>query len=303
MPWASVLVLPLLLVLGIYCWAPAWLLDGAMAVARWKVGLRPLRVDVGADSWAYLDSGGDDVPIVLVHGYASNKESWLAVAGFFKGRGFRLLIPDLPGFGQSPAAADGEYDVASQAERLRGFIQALQLGRVHLIGHSMGGYVAGAYVALYPEDLLSTYLVAPAGVNGGLPPLLQQKAQVESRNLLFVDSVQCFHRTMSLAMVKPPRVPQQWVKVIVAREAPYEALRQVQTGFWFSAPLEHMLRGCRVPLRLCWGELDQLLPVAGAQVLLNAMPSASLKRLPGVGHIPLMEAPKRLAQDYLSFIS
>ena len=303
LPWASVLVLPLLLVLGIYCWAPAWLLDGAMALARWKVGLRSFCVDVGADSWAYLDSGGDGDPIVLVHGYASNKESWLAVAGFLKGRGFRLLIPDLPGFGQSPAVADGEYGVATQAERLRGFIQTLQLGPVHLIGHSMGGYVAGAYVGLYPQDLLSTYLVAPAGVNGGLPPLLQEKAQVESRNPLFVDSVQSFHRTMALAMVKPPRVPSQWIKVIVAREVPHRALRQLQTGFWFSDPLEHMLRGCRVSLRLCWGEQDQVLPVAGAQVLLNAMPSASLKRLPGVGHMPLVEAPKRLAQDYLSFIS
>ncbi|MCI0996501.1 alpha/beta fold hydrolase, partial [Pseudomonas corrugata] len=240
--------------------------------------------------------------IVLVHGYAANKDNWLGLASRLKGQGYRLLIPDLPGFGQSSLASDGEYGVAIQAERLRSFTQALQLDRFHLIGHSMGGYVAGAYTSLYPDQLLSTYLVAPAGVNGGVPSLLRRKGEIEGRNPLFVDSVESFHSTMAIAMVKPPQVPLRLIEVIVARERPLRALRQTQTAFWFSDPLENMLRGCEVPLRLLWGELDQVLPVEGADQLLAAVTSASLKRLSGVGHMPLVEAPEELTRDYLDFI-
>lgn len=307
--WALAFVcLAIALLLGaatlvcVYRWAPAWLLDGGMAIARWRAGLRSVRLKVGTEEWVYFDSGGDGAQIVLVHGYAANKESWLGLASRLKGRGYRLLIPDLPGFGQSSPATDDEYGVATQAERLRGFTQALQLDRFHLIGHSMGGYVAGAYTALYPHELLSTYLVAPAGVNGGVPPLLRRKGELEGRNPLFVDSVESFHSTMAIAMVKPPRVPLRLIEVIVERELPLRALRQTQTDFWFSDPLENMLRGCGVPLRLLWGELDQVLPVEGAQQLLATVTLASLKRLPGVGHMPLVEAPDELTRDYLDFI-
>ncbi|GLU37331.1 alpha/beta fold hydrolase [Pseudomonas sp. NBRC 100443] len=311
LPWPSWVAIACLAAapLGLLGWtaalrcAPAWLLDAGVAVAIWRAGLRRAWLEVDGQAWCYLDSGGDGEAVLLVHGYAANKESWLKLATRLRGQGYRLLLPDLPGFGMSPPAADADYSIPAQTQRLRDFVRALGAGPLHLVGHSMGGYVAGNYAASFAEDLASAYLVAPAGAEAGVPVLVQQRAASEGRNPLIVDSLESFRATMALAMVRPPRVPACLVQMIVERERPLRVLREIQADFWGSVPLSESLRGCEVPLRILWGERDRILPVASARALLAAMPSASLRLLPDVGHIPPLEAADELARDLVQFLS
>jgi pimeloyl-ACP methyl ester carboxylesterase len=291
----------IVVLLALYALAPARLLELGMWLGRVRAGLRLRGIEVDGQRWSYLDSGGALPVLVLVHGYAASKETWLAVAAHLKRQGLRLVVVDLPGFGASAPTLDGDYRIEAQAARLQAFVAALGIRRFHLMGHSMGGYLAGAYAGLFRAQLLSAYLVAPAGVGGRLSSALQPLSS-EASNPLFVDSVERFHSTMALAMARPPRLPLPLVRAIVAREAPLQGLRLQQTAFWTSAPLEQLLQGCQVPVRLSWGRLDRILPVEQAAVLLAACPQISLVELPGVGHMPPLEASAMLAADYLAFV-
>ena len=98
----------------------------------------------------YLDGGTGRV-VVLLHGYQDQKDTWIEVASQLTDR-FRVLIPDLHGFGENHTATNGDYRPAAQAGRVHDFLLALGVGPVHLGGVSMGGEIAGAYAAVYPGE-------------------------------------------------------------------------------------------------------------------------------------------------------
>ncbi|MCC6174283.1 MAG: alpha/beta hydrolase [Chloroflexi bacterium] len=99
----------------------------------------------------------DVLPIVLVHGLASNSRIWDAVAPRLARR-FHVVALDQRGHGLSDKPSDG-YDFSDVAGDLRGAIDALDLDRPTLVGHSWGGNVVVSYAATYPDDVRSLVLV------------------------------------------------------------------------------------------------------------------------------------------------
>src|SRR6185312_4075249 len=131
---------------------PLWkrMLLRRLKFLAWLVAL--LVIVLGGNTrWSYYE-GGDGPTIVLLHGFASSKEVWLPVAKLLTPH-FHLIIPDLPGWGESSRNADAGYDIDAQASRLDAFVQALRLQRFVLVGHSMGGAIAGVYAAGHPEHV------------------------------------------------------------------------------------------------------------------------------------------------------
>ncbi len=130
---------------------------------------RTLRLarESGTEQLAYFDAeprGSDapsSAPILLLHGFTADKETWLKVVGRLR-RDHRVLALDLAGHGNSSDAADGDYRLAGQAERAHMLAAALKLGRYHVLGHSMGGGVAVALALAHPGEVVSVGLLAPA---------------------------------------------------------------------------------------------------------------------------------------------
>ena len=83
---------------------------------------------------------------MLVHGFGDRKETWTLFAARFR-KTFNLVIPDLPGFGQSSRDPEQKFDMVSQARWLRALLDSLSLGEVYLVGSSMGGWVGGERAA------------------------------------------------------------------------------------------------------------------------------------------------------------
>ena len=71
---------------------------------------------------------------------------------------YHVVVPDLPGFGESSRLWEENYDVDSQVERLHAFFAAIKLRGSHLVGNSMGGQIACTYAARYPDEVLSLTL-------------------------------------------------------------------------------------------------------------------------------------------------
>jgi pyruvate dehydrogenase E2 component (dihydrolipoamide acetyltransferase) len=122
----------------------------------------PLLVEIDGRTISYLTLGtGNGEPVVLVHGFGGDKNSWLFVqAPLAETRTVHAL--DLPGHGASDKdVGDGSLEML--ARTVTGFLEALGIGRAHLVGHSLGGAVIAAAARAVPERVASLTLLAPAG--------------------------------------------------------------------------------------------------------------------------------------------
>ncbi|MDO4225297.1 MAG: alpha/beta hydrolase [Bergeyella zoohelcum] len=104
----------------------------------------------------YEIHGTGTEPLVLLHGFMENLLIWEDLQPYLSKR-FRLIKIDLPGHGRSPNYAE-THTMSLMAEKVKEVLDTLKLGKVHLLGHSMGGYVALALAEQYPEQLQSLTL-------------------------------------------------------------------------------------------------------------------------------------------------
>src|SRR6476646_4102747 len=98
----------------------------------------------------YLVAGKGD-PVVLLHGYAQTSHMWLPLISKLADK-HTVIAPDLRGFGQSSAPADG-YTKAAMAQDIRALVKSLNYERIRLVGHDIGLMVAYGYAAQYPNEV------------------------------------------------------------------------------------------------------------------------------------------------------
>lgn len=296
------LALALTVALGTYFVAPAQFLRGAIALERWAASLQRFELEIPGFRIAYLDSGGSGPPLVLVHGFGGDKDNWTRVARHLRGS-VRVIALDLPGYGESDAPADARYAITDQVERLRAFITGLGLTRVNLGGNSMGGNIVATYAATYPNTVTSLWLVANSGVNRAPTSELRQRIAETGHNALVPRTQAEYREMMGWVMASPPPLPDAVVEVLGARAVAASALRERQFAQLVEEAntLEPRLGGLPIPTHVLWGEQDRVLHPYAVDVLMGLLPQSSRTVLPGIGHLPMIEAPKQAALDYLAF--
>ena len=131
-----------------------------------------LRIDDMRFTYCRVGSGG--TPVVLLHGWPQTSLAWRRVAPLL-GQSFEVVAPDLPGFGHS-SKPDGGFDKKTIARRLRDLVHALSLPRIALAGHDLGGHVAYAYAAQWPDEV--SHLVF---IESSLPGFGQEEAMDVSK--------------------------------------------------------------------------------------------------------------------------
>ncbi|PTU32577.1 alpha/beta fold hydrolase [Stenotrophobium rhamnosiphilum] len=296
----GLLVVIALVVTGLYYACPEKLVKLAVEGERAAASLSRHEIDVAGLKYVYLE-GGKGEPLVLIHGFGADKENFTRVAKFLTPR-FHVIIPDLPGFGESGKPADGIYTVASQVERVHALVQALGLKTVHLGGSSMGGNIAASYAAKYPTETASIWLLAPAGLGTAPPSDVELSLKDGGRNPLIASNPDEFAAVFKFVMADPPFLPRRFIDVmgrtaVANHELNAKIFQQIRS----EPPLESRVPGLTVPARIVWGDKDRALNVGGAKILAGLMPNASVLILPGIGHLPMLERPREVAADYLTF--
>ncbi len=280
---------------------PTKLLDGAMRFEQRLAGLTEKTVTVNEHRWVYLE-GGEGPPLLLLHGFSADSNNWLRLSRTL-GRHYRIIAPDLIGFGQSSQPSNVDYDIASQARRVFEFADAIGLAQFDVGGSSMGGYIAGLMADQQPDRIRSMLLLAPGGVISAQPSEMFELILERDENPLIVRRVEDFDRTYDFIFSEPPWLPTRVKRGFAERQVDrvsiydriFAALRYESTA------LEESVDGLLLPTLIVWGEQDRVLHPSGAAILADILPHSTTSMLPGVGHLPMLEVPKTVAQTYLDW--
>ena len=112
---------------------------------------------------AYVEMGdANGTPILLLHGFTDSARSWSLIAPYLA-TGFRLVAPDLRGHGHSDKP-EGCYTIPEMAHDVRLLTEALDLAPVHAVGHSLGGRLAQAIAARWPQIVGKIVLMSTSAV-------------------------------------------------------------------------------------------------------------------------------------------
>ena len=300
-----VTVVVLLGLAGVYFLLPEVTFGLLRKVERSVGGLEHRSIALKGLRFEYLEGGKGDA-LVLLHGFGANKDNWTRMAKYLTPR-FRVIAPDLPGFGDSGPAPDGDYTIGVQAKRVKAFVRALGINAFHLGGSSMGGNIAGAYASIYPKDLKSLLLIAPGGVTSSEPSEMYRRIRAGQSNPLVVGNVEDYERLLEFVFVKRPFIPHPIKKVLIQEAIAHQPrnrmiFRQLRSSA-DAASLEVMLKGSPVKTLIVWGAQDRVLHVSGAKILESVMPNAKAEVMDAIGHLPMIERPEETAVLYLNFLA
>ena len=299
---ALLIVLVAVLLVALDRLAPGLATRAGLGLERLRAGLKPASIKVDGATVTYLHGGSGDEVLLLVHGFGADKDNFVRVTPHLKRR-FRVISVDLPGFGESTRLHDADYTFAAQATRLHGIARALGLERFHLGGSSMGGAIALRYGLKYPDDVRSLWLLAPAGVGDSDDSPMAAEYRANGNCLLVASSVDDYNRLMALVMEKQPFIPGSVRRTLAARAiADRELHLRVFDTIANEPPLNEDVQELKVPALIVWGTLDRVLDASGAPILHDRLPVSTLHLLDGIGHLPLIEVPKRTARDFIAFV-
>jgi pimeloyl-ACP methyl ester carboxylesterase len=268
---------------------------------RRRSGLRSRSVDHNGIAWHYLE-GGRGEPLVLLHGFNADADHFCRVAACLRPH-FRILAPDLPGFGDTRFEDLPSFRIEDVARRVFDWLDALGVQRVYLGGNSMGGYLAVAMARQAPERVRALWLLAPGGLHTArLSPVFEEVAE-ERHNPLVVRNASDFRRLMDYCFVRPPWIPGPLLRFLALRTMRHavRAQRIFDAMRYDSRPLEDLARDLATPTLIIWGQADQVLHPSGADLLAELMPSTRVLVVEKIGHLPMLEAPKIIAEAWLGF--
>ena len=272
----------------------------AIDIERKRSGLERKEINLpGKLHYVYLE-GGKGEPLILLHGFGADKDNFTRVARFLTPH-YRVIIPDHLGFGESGHPQDADYRAGAQAARIRTLAQALGITKLHLGGSSMGGHISMMYAALFPDEVKSLWLLDPGGVWSAPPSELGKVITTTGENPLMARSEDEFAKIFACVMADPPFIPRPMLNVM-ARERirNYELEKRIFKELTADSA-EKYVTGLKTPTLIVFGDKDRAINPATAEVLHKLMPRSEVIIMPGVGHLPMLEQPRKSAEDYLKF--
>ena len=292
----------IVLMLALEMLAPRGMTRFWLGLERWRAGLKLKQQTIAGGLQIPFLEGGSGEPLLLVHGFGGDKDNFTRVAGTLARR-YRVIIPDLPGFGDGTRDPALRYAVTDQVRRLHDFVAALGVERLHLGGNSMGGFIATEYAATYSQQVASLWLLDPAGTEAAHDSEMLHHYQASGETPLLLRRAADIGPALQAIAVRPPLLPPS-VKTVLGRRAvaDHALHRNILEQLVHASPtLEDRLPAISAPTLVVWGTQDRILNPRGADALRAGLPRSRVLLMDGIGHVPMMEAPATTVADYLRF--
>src|SRR6266404_3445954 len=257
----------------------------------------------------YQEAGDESAPpIILIHGFISSNLVWNEVILPLAQKGFRVIAPDLPGYGYSDKPADGRYTIDSQAYAVSGLMDRLGIESATIVGASYGGAVAATMALDYPERVANLVLVGAVTNDQPKKKLLLRLARVpflgDIATPLFLGS-RWILRKRTRDVYRRLGYPMDERK-LAARHHLLETanthramIRTIRR--WSADRISREANSIRQPTLLVWGEEDTHIRVNDAFRLRNAMPNSRLIVFRRCGHLPPAEYPEKFVEAVAGF--
>ncbi len=247
--------------------------------------IQPQEIDAAGRRLRYLELGeGGNLPVVLIHGFGGDLNTWMFTQPALA-ESRRTIALDLPGHGGSVKEV-GSGNPESLADAIEAVVDGLAVGRIHLVGHSMGGALAALTALRRPERIASLTLIASAGFGPEL-------------NAAFIDGfVRAARRREAIEvlnqLVHDPALVSRAMVEEVLRYKRLDGVTAALTtiaGAWFAGgrqalDLTGRIGAITLPVQMIWGRDDRIIPVAHAEALASRWPVHILDE---TGHLPHLE--------------
>jgi 3-oxoadipate enol-lactonase len=248
---------------------------------------------------AFGDQGHGE-PVVLLPPFPLERRVFAANLPALTGAGFRAIAIDYPGFGPEEPALPAQLSISGIADRLAGLLHQLAIDRATLVGLSMGGYVALAFAARFPERLRALVLAdtrAAADTEAALRGRAQALDTLSTRG---VDAYLEDSLPRLLAPGAPPPAVAAARDLAVTRP---EALLAGIAALRDRPDRQADARAIACPTLVVCGGADQVTPPAEMKELAASIPHATYVELPGVGHLSNLEAPEAFSRAVVAFLT
>ena len=226
--------------------------------------------------------------ILILHGWGSCAKNWNPVKELLKEQGYKIFIPDLPGFGENSPPPQ-VWSIDDYVEWVKNYCEKNNLSLFFLLGHSFGGSVAVKFAIKYPEKIQKLFLVNCAGIRKkSLKKEIIKKIANFFKKFDFLPFFD-FFRKVFYRFIKSDCL---YTKGIM-REIYLKILKE---------DISNDFSKISVPTVLIWGKKDNLTPLKDAHYIKGQISGVKLEILPGIYHNPHRENPKALICIILNYL-
>jgi pimeloyl-ACP methyl ester carboxylesterase len=262
---------------------------------------------------AYVRAGRGPA-LLFIHGIGDSSDSWRPVLSQLA-ESHTVIAPDLLGHGRSEKPR-ADYSVAAYANGMRDLLSVLEIDRVTVVGHSLGGGVAAQFAYQFPDRCERLVLVGSGGVGRSVSPLLRL-ATVPGAELLMplfgLPPVKVISRVAAGLLrqfdTSLGRDAEEVLAVFDAlpdTSARRAILRTLRSGVDWRGQVITMLDRAYlaegIPTLLIWGRRDAIIPLGHGRLAHAAMPGSELEIFDDAGHFPHHSDPQRFTEIVLDFI-
>lgn len=243
----------------------------------------------------FYEDIGKGAPMVLLHGFPLDHTIWHPIVPLLQSHA-RLILPDLRGHGRSPAPP-GVYEMRMLADDVLALLDTLEIDRVTLVGHSMGGYIALAFARAYPHRLAGLGYVATHAASDTPEQRanrLRLARKVARSGVSFLAQEFAPKLTCQPALIEPLQA--------LMSKTPKEGVIGALKGMAERPDSTEFLNSIAVPAVVIAGIQDAMIPLERAQTMAQLLGRAWLVEAPQAAHLPMMENPTIVAHTLRELI-
>lgn len=235
-------------------------------------------------------AGGEGKPFLILHGWGSNSERWQPIAEQISQKGFKVIVPDLPGFGESAALLE-PWNANRYTTWLEDFIKELELNDFYLLGHSFGGALAAKVAIKRAQEVKKLFLVSAACVR---KKTTQKDFSKKASKIIKFFSFLPYYSLFRKAVYK-----------FIIRKSDYVYVEGIMKETYLNVIAEDLsfkLAFIKVPTVIIWGDKDESTPPEDAHFIEKQIKNSKLIMVQGAGHDINRKQPEVVVENVINNI-
>jgi pimeloyl-ACP methyl ester carboxylesterase len=231
--------------------------------------------------------GGEGKPFLILHGWNSNSDRWSEIAEKISAKGFKVIIPDLPGFGKSDPL-EIPWNTNKYIDWIEKFVEELKLEEFYLLGHSFGGALASKMAVKYPQKVQKLFLVSAACV---------RKKTVKKGFFRRISKIaKLFYFIPYYPIIRKA------VYKFIIRKSDYVYVEGIMKETYLNVVSEDLsfhLPFIKVSTIIIWGDKDDYTPISEGYFIERQIRKSKIIVIPGAAHDLNRKQPDILAQKVI----